>query len=190
MIVTIHQPAFFPWWPFFMKMNDADVFVILRHCQFEKNGFQNRFQYEDKWMTMPIKQGIESIYDKHYVNPHDSWATIKRKISGPHNKFLDDFDQDIEESLWQTNYNIIKRIALQLGINTKIILDEPTTLRSTERLVQICKDLGATKYIAGTGGKKYLDTSLFDNESIEVQYQSLNSCDKIHTIDKIKGIHQ
>jgi hypothetical protein len=173
-----------------MKMNDADVFVILRHCQFEKNGFQNRFQYEDKWMTMPIKQGIESIYDKRYVNPHDGWAKIKRKITGQCNKFLDDFDQDIEESLWQTNYNVIKRIALQLGINTKIILDEPTTLRSTERLVQICKDLGATKYIAGTGGKKYLDTTLFDKESIDVQYQNLNSYDKIHTIDKLKLVNK
>ena len=43
MTITIHQPNFMPWYPFFEKIQQADIFVLLGHCQFEKNGFQNRF---------------------------------------------------------------------------------------------------------------------------------------------------
>jgi hypothetical protein len=37
-----------PWYPFFEKMQQADVFILLGHCQFEKNGFQNRFSINNK----------------------------------------------------------------------------------------------------------------------------------------------
>ena len=37
MILAIHQPNFFPWWPYFEKIEQADMFVFLTHCQFEKN---------------------------------------------------------------------------------------------------------------------------------------------------------
>ena len=40
MRVAIHQPNFFPWYPYFEKILRADIFVILQNCQFEKNNFQ------------------------------------------------------------------------------------------------------------------------------------------------------
>ena len=51
MRVSIHQPNFVPWYPFFQKIKEVDVFVILKECQFEKNGYQNRFNFNDKWYT-------------------------------------------------------------------------------------------------------------------------------------------
>ena len=39
MKIAIHQPNFFPWYPFFEKIKNCDIFIILTHCQFEKNGF-------------------------------------------------------------------------------------------------------------------------------------------------------
>ena len=69
MIVTIHQPNFIPWYPFFQKMEQADLFILLGHCQFEKNGFQNRFQLENTWNTLSVKKGKEPIVEKEYINP-------------------------------------------------------------------------------------------------------------------------
>jgi hypothetical protein len=185
MIVSIHQPSFFPWWPFFLKMKRADVFVILRHCQFEKNGFQNRFQYNNEWMTMSTKKGMVSIIEKKYANPKEDWERIKRKFS-QHEKTLLLFDDLISESLWETNYKIIKKIADIKNIKTKIVLDEPTDLKSTDRLVDICKKLNAKKYIAGSSGKNYLDQKLFDKFSIQVEYQELTLEEKIHTLDVLE----
>ena len=72
MILTIHQPNFMPWYPFFQKMEQADIFVLLGNCQFEKNGFQNRFQMQGLWNTLSVKKGTHSIIEKQYVNPHRS----------------------------------------------------------------------------------------------------------------------
>ena len=77
MIVTIHQPNFMPWYPFFQKMKKADVFVILTQCQFEKNGFQNRFNHQGQWKTLSINKGLQPIVEKKYVNSARDWAKIK-----------------------------------------------------------------------------------------------------------------
>lgn len=183
MIVTIHQPAFFPWWPFFLKMQEADVFVLLRHCQFEKNGFQNRFQYNGKWMTMSTARGLEPIVDKVYLDPWNDWKKIKQKIGNY--DFLSEFDQDVSESLWETNYKFIKRVCSMLDIKTKIVLDGPTDLKSTERLVDICKKQSAKCYVSGPSGAHYLDTSLFEREGIEIVYHQIEDANKVHTINKL-----
>ena len=66
MKVTIHQPAFMPWYPFFQKMQLADKFIFLTNCQFEKNGYQNRFNINDKWYTMRTHKGNVDIINKTY----------------------------------------------------------------------------------------------------------------------------
>ena len=47
----------------------------------------------------------------------------------------------------------------------------------------LCKQYGATKYLAGQGGRDYLDESLFLNEGIKVIYQE--NLIKKHTLDEI-----
>jgi len=68
----------------------------------------------------------------------------------------------------------------KLGIKTRIEEDYITELKSTDRLVDICKKFGATTYLAGQGGLDYLDDSLFKNENIEVIYQK--DLNRIHTL--------
>ena len=81
MRVSIHQPNFVPWYPFFQKIKEVDIFVILKECQFEKNGYQNRFNFNDKWYTMSVKKGLEPIRDKVYIDPKNSWDKIKNSLS-------------------------------------------------------------------------------------------------------------
>ena len=46
--------------------------------------------------------------------------------------------------------------------------------QTTERLVNVCKKLGADTYISGIGGKKYLDEKLFEKNKIILEYQNYN----------------
>ena len=98
MIVAIHQPNFFPWWPFFEKIQQADLYVCLTHCQFEKNGYQNRFDYNNKWYTMSVNKGLESIRDKVYVDPKENWDRIKNSLP-EYKSVLNELDTCIGESL-------------------------------------------------------------------------------------------
>lgn len=184
MIVTIHQPNFIPWYPFFQKMQQADLFIILGHCQFEKNGYQNRFFFQDKWNTLSVKKGLESIKDKQYVNASYDWGKLKKSLA-KYDPILSELDGFVSNNLYETNVGIIKHLAERLKIDTPILEDRPTSLTSTERLLAICKEHGATAYLAGQGGKDYLDESLFMKEGIEIIYQ-----ENLHKIHTIEWLHQ
>ena len=40
----------------------------------------------------------------------------------------------------------------------------------TERLIQLCKQVGATAYLSGPAAKAYMDEALFRQEGIDVSY--------------------
>ena len=170
MKVTIHQPAFMPWYPFFQKMQLADKFIFLTNCQFEKNGYQNRFNIDNKWHTMSVKKGLRPINEKVYLNPDKDWQKIKSNLK-QYSGTLETLDQYISENLCKTNTNIIKSIAQLLKIDTEIHYDEPTDLKGTDRLVDICLKNSATEYISGVSGANYLDLDKFYEAGIKVTFQ-------------------
>ena len=157
-----------PWYPFFQKINSADVFVLLNHCQFEKNNFQNRFNMNERWFTMGTNKGLESIVDKKYVNPNRDWIKIKKSL---YNYNLAIFDECISDSLFETNGNIIRKICKILDIKTKIVSDIETDLKGTARLVEICRSMNATVYISGKSGKNYMDVDMFSRNNIDLIFQ-------------------
>jgi hypothetical protein len=186
MKIAIHQPNFFPWLPFFLKMQAADKFVILNHCQFEKNNYQNRFFYRDSWQTMSVHKGLDSIISKKYVNPIEDWSKIKKRLFDK-SLLMNKFDHCITENLAITNSNLISAVASELKISTDILFDSETDLKSTDRLIWICKNLGADVYIAGSGGKNYMDLKKFEEANIEVIFQETSDQEKIHILDVLGG---
>lgn len=187
MIVSIHQPNFVPWYPFFQKIQASDCFIILENCQFEKNNFQNRFNIGETWYTMSVKKGLEPIVNKVYVNPHSDWEKIKTKLKN-YKSLLDNFDDCISESLSETNKKVIVKICEFLEIKTKIVSDFPTDLKSTERLIHLCKINNATHYLSGLGGKKYLDPNLFEKNNIELLFQEERTIEKKPILLKLSEI--
>ncbi len=182
MIVTIHQPNFFPYYPFFQKMEESDIFVIMTNCQFEKNNFQNRFNKDGRWLTMSVNKGLDPINTKRYLNHISDWNRIKNTIP-LYKSILNQFDDCISEDLSDTNIKIIYKIRDILNIKTKIVLDYPTSLLSTDRLVDICINNGASKYMSGISGRKYLDLNKFSEKNIDVIFQEETRMIKKPTID-------
>lgn len=169
MRISIHQPNFFPYEGIIDKIRRSDIFVILGYAQYERGNYQNRFSFKDKWYTMSVNQSLTPICEKIYRNPFGDWQKIKSQL--PEHKVLDLFDNCIGESLLETNSKIIKQICTILDIKTTIDKDYPTELKSTARLVDICKHYGADKYLSGSSGKKYLDMQLFEDAVISVEMQ-------------------
>ena len=102
MKIGIHQPNFLPWYPFFQKINDVDIFIILKEPQFEKNNFQNRFSLNDEWYTMSVHKGMMPIKNKEYFNPQEDWEQIKKKLHNYEN-ILSEFEEFITKNLFETN---------------------------------------------------------------------------------------
>ena len=95
-------------------------------------------------------------------------------------------DQYITPSLSGTNCGIITHLAKIINPNVEIVYDWPTHLLGTERLVDICKYYGATTYIAGPSGKKYMDMSLWKNAGINVEFHENKN--KTHTLDYLETL--
>lgn len=183
MILTCHQPNFMPWQPYFEKMQQADLFVVLEHVQFARRQYQNRFQYLDKWMTMPVESGSQQdlIVEKVYLTPQESWKSIKRQLA---KKELSMFDDLITSSLSKTNTDIIRRIREVLDITTPLVLDKPTDeMNRSQKIVDLCNEYGAKKYLSGPSGRKYLEMDLFSLHGIEVVFQETQSNSSI--IDRL-----
>jgi len=178
MTISIHQPNFCPWASYFEKIRQSDLFIILGNCQFEKNNYQNRFWAHERWHTMSVESGNIPIVKKRYLHAQKDW----KKITDRYHK-LHTFDDLVSFDLWRTNSAIIIRAAHHLGIKTPIRHDYPTELKGTERLVDICVKNGATKYLSGPSGKKYLDLELFKTYNIEVIFQDGDKTDKRPLVD-------
>lgn len=182
MRVAIHQPNFVPWMPFFQKMEAVDVFVILARCQFEKGKYQNRFRFQNQWFTMSVNHGLQPIIEKRYVRSKEDWEAIMGRL--PKYAFtLSQFSSCVEETLWSCNLKIILAIAARLRIKTQIIMDPISSLKGTDRLVEICKILNADTYLAGQSGANYMESEKFADAGIKVEYQDLTKADKRHSLE-------
>ncbi len=173
MLLSCHQPNLIPWLPYFQKIRQADKFVILSRCQYEKGGYQSRFMVKGKWHGMSVNRGLEAIAIKRYVNHEKDWKRLIVKFPK-----LSVFNDCISDSLLFTNVSIIKKACEIMGITTEVVADHYTGLTGTERLLDICQRHGATKYLSGISGKKYLDLSLFGASGIEVIFQDESKMDK------------
>lgn len=166
MKIAIHQPNFCPTKGYFDKIAAVDLFVIMIHCQWEKGKYQNRFHVGDQWNTMSVNHGLEPIKDKRYLKPTEDWAKITNRYPK-----LKQYDRYISESLATTNMYIIRQAMQTLGIETEVTIDLPTALTGTDRLVDICKDVGATEYLSGKSGRNYLELEKFEQAGIKVRFQ-------------------
>ena len=87
MRVSIHQPQYLPWLPYFQKIEESDLFIFLDNVDFQKNGLQNRNQIKTangaQWLTVPVKQSLgQKIVETRIANSNlwrkKHWQTIRQ----------------------------------------------------------------------------------------------------------------
>jgi hypothetical protein len=170
LILAAHQPNFMPWSPFFQKIRESDIFVILEHAQYVKGNFHNRFKLGNSWYTMPVKGSFLPISQMEYASPNDSWLAIQRRLP-LYREELDLFDNCIEANVAKANTKIIKRVLeSQSGHWADVIVEPVSALKATARLVDLCLRFEATTYLSGPSGKKYLDEALFQQAGVELKF--------------------
>jgi hypothetical protein len=187
MKAAILQSNYIPWRGYFDLMNRADVFIIYDEVQYTKNDWRNRNKIKTAngltWLTIPVRQEklSQRIIDTQVVNNEwrkKHWNSISMAYSkAPYFKeyrslFEEVYLNSSETYLSQINYQFFVAIAGVLGIDTKLIWSNDLHLieGKTERLVDLCKKVGADEYISGPAAGVYLQTELFDEENIKVSW--------------------
>jgi len=192
MIVSIHQPNYLPYLGYFDKISKCDLFILYDTAFFVKEMFYNRNKVKtnqgEKWLTVPVYyklQEQQQIRDIQIENKRNwkkkHWQTITQNYSKSAFfteicDLLSPFYQEESFLLSDFTVNIITAICSYLEIKTKIILASSIPTKSnldrTQKLLNICLELGATTYLSGTTGNKYLDELEFSKNNINIEYQN------------------
>ena len=96
----------------------------------------------------------------------------------PYYEMLEDFLEGIFSHSWQSisqlNGEVVRRLATILGIDTPIYVASDLgefPQDPDERLIAITKHFGAGTYLAGMGGRGYMNLDIYDKDGIEVIFQ-------------------
>jgi WbqC-like protein len=189
MIVSINQPAYQPWLGYFHRIAISDAHVVLDDVQFEKNSFTNRNKVRTHngwcWLTVPVKTagkfGDLSIREvgiadeKPWAPKH--WQTLRLNYSkAPFFVQHAAFFEGIYARPWKKLADLISEITAYLlnafGINTRLYFSSQMEAsgKKDERVLNLCRQLGATVYLSGPLGRNYVRENLFGSEKIAVRY--------------------
>jgi len=187
MIVSANQPYFAPFPGFFYKALKSDLFVLLDDVQFPRGTTwisRNRFKSHQGflWITIPVWKsglGLQKIKDiricheGRWAQKHlESLQTAYKHAPylSEHAEFLEEMFSKKNDKLLDLNLSVIRYLMTTLGINTKTVLLSEIEVSSTgnQRLVDICKKTGATRFLAQAPAKKFIDEKLFLDSGIEL----------------------
>jgi len=172
------------------KVMSADIFVYLDTVQFSKNGLQNRNQIKTAngplWLTVPVKHKLglsiaaTEIADSRATEKH--WNTLVANYS--RTAGFERWRDELRELLTRPRHSLAdvaiastEWILEKLNVNTKRMLASQipdAQGHSSELIASICKALGATEYLSGTGALAYLDVSNFSAFGCQVLLQQWN----------------
>ncbi|HIG53911.1 MAG TPA: hypothetical protein EYG11_20125 [Candidatus Latescibacteria bacterium] len=187
MIVAIHQPQFMPWLGYFDKMDQADCFVLLDNVQYKKNEWQNRNRIKGpqgpQWLTVPVQFKFPALITEVGINGSDPWrrkqlqALKTNYAKAPYWPLYEGFIAQFYGREWgelaAVNKASVEWLRGALGIDTPLRIASEMKLNEepTQRLIDICKAVGADAYLAGVDGKKYMDLDRFAAAGLRIVVQ-------------------
>jgi hypothetical protein len=188
-IVAMHQPHYLPWLGYFHKIGASDIFIFLDNVQYEKNGFQNRNKIRTsagaRWLTVPvITKGASTqklkdvLIDTTQKWQKSHWGMMSSQYKeAPYFAEHADFFSGVYSQKWEKlvalNMEIITYFLEYLGIKNDILMENELEIDSmqSQRIIDICKKLGADTYLSGAGAKEYLEEDKFIEAGIKLAYQ-------------------
>jgi len=190
MIVSIHQPHFFPWLGYFDKIDASDMFVVLDNCQYKKQEYQNRNKIKTPkgplWVTVPvlIKGHSEQNINEIRIDNAADWRKRHLNLLRANYReapFFKEYFPEFErvymlkewEILSELNIEMLKWFMSLLGITTplKIASVMGEAGARTERNVNLCLAAGGDVYLSGVGAKSYLEENKFAEAGLELRFQ-------------------
>ena len=199
-LAAIHQPQYLPYLGFFHKVHQADVFVVMDGVQFQRRGVQHRNRIKTpagaRWITVPVLRSAqprgmdgrsEQITNDILIDGDDAWQRrhlTTLRLNYARSPFFERYWDSLEDLLDRPWKRLVELdIATTRWATDAMGIATPTVLMSSldvggtasELLVNICRSIGADRYISGPGGRRYMDLDLFEAAGVDVVWQEFES---------------
>ncbi len=185
--ISIHQPGYLPWLGFFKKIMHSDILVYLDDVKYVKRDWFNRNKIRtykgSVWLSVPVQSKSGKNLNEIKIDNTKNWnSTHKKSIKYNYSrstyldKYWDFFDELYDRKfdyLIDLNIEVIRYLMRNLEINTTTIFSSELDISASksDRILDICKTLGATNYLSGSGGRDYLNVNDFEKNNIVVEFQ-------------------
>jgi len=204
MILASHQPNFFPYMGYLYKMYMCDVFTISDEVQFTRNVHHN-YNFIDNGgsklrLTVPIEKHLIQFNQVRLSNwPYHKWKVLKT-IECCYRKYLhfDEAFPEIEliltrdyETLCELNEHIVWMLNRRFGMNRVLIKESFLGLDNedpNDDILRMCEELGADRYLSGSGAKDYINEDLFAQNGVKVIWTGYKPLDYGSPIDNLSCI--
>jgi len=190
MILSGHQPVYFPGIIFFNKMALSDFFMYVGHVQFTQKSWQQRNKIrlglKEYLLSVPVikskrfGQSIDDVKIDGNAWKRKHLGTIKQAYRAK--PFFDQYFPELEqtiavdyETLGELNRATVSLLRKWLQISTPILesYDFPTIKSSkTKMLIEMCNAVGSDCYLSNEGSRVYVDESLMAEHGIQHCWQN------------------
>ena len=184
--ISVMQPYFAPYAGYFRLMCDVDAFILLDQVQFPRTGWvhrnrQRRLDGTLAWLTLPLARAPldTAILDLSYAPGADTWALNASRrfaaLAEPSPQVRDCLPLvDDAETPCEGLLRLLARFAERLGIAPRVIrqseLALPPGLKGPERIHEICRQLGADRYVNSPGGRDLYDADAFRRRGVALEF--------------------
>jgi len=185
---VILQSNYIPWKGYFDLMHEADEFIVYDDRQYTRQDWRNRNQVKTEsgpqWLTVPVIGRFGQRIDETEIAGRDwaasHWARLVQLYrKAPHFKTYADQIEAMygvaadEKLLASVNRLFLIGLGTILGVQSQMRLstDFANVDGRTERLVALCRSVGATRYISGPAARGYIQAGLFEQAGIEVVFK-------------------
>lgn len=188
MILSGHQPNYWPYPGLIGKIMKSDRFVFVTKVQFEKKSWQkrNRVRTKEGWTYIQVptitKGKMEQNICDVLINNNEEWReknykTIsllygKAPFYNEYKDFLDDLYTRQWERLMDLDIYIMEYLFKLLDVKTEIFYDWNYNFegKKTDMLVDMCKQINCDTYLSNLGSSAYVDISCFTGNNLNHQY--------------------
>lgn len=190
---AVHQPNFFPRLPALAKLYAADVRVILDDVQFSCRDYQHRCYLPPagttlpaRWLTVPVRlpAGLATLIKDALIADPDLAARHVRGLlrqdfrKSPRQAEITGLLADAEDAVAsparvaEASERTTIALLKAAGWRGEICRSSDIAARTgrSERLADLTIAVGATAYLCGTGGSRYLNPASFTAQGLEVRF--------------------
>lgn len=186
MTLGANQPYYLPYLGFFQLINSVDKFLLVDDFQYIRHGWVNRNRILSSgniiYNVIPLIHASQNrkINQLSCVN---SLEPQLRSIEANYRKspcfsqvypLVETILNYPDRRLNYFLFNSLKVVCDYIGISTPLILNserkDETSLRGEERVIHLCKSMGADKYINAFGGLELYSKERFAEEGIELRF--------------------
>lgn len=194
MKVAIMQPYFLPYIGYFQLMSSVDKFVIYDNIEFTKKGWINRNRIlvngADSFITLPLKKASDFL-DVRERFLADFWPDERKKClnrireayrRAPYFDLTMPLVEGIfnseEKNLFDFIFQSVQKLKNHLGVETELVISSQVEinheLKASEKVISICKKLGADNYINSIGGLELYNKDEFEVHQLKLQFIKSN----------------